>query len=114
MQKGCGTSGDPGCSPSWSTPSRPCTRPTPSGSTDAAEQYTILDGLKLLSDGKFRAEVLGKVSDPYLAWSGGTRDFDNWHRQYRSEAHRPGADPPGLLRIVQEGEVHLGPVPLHH
>ena len=55
---------------------------------DAAEQYTILDGLKLLSDGKFRAEVLGKVGDPYLAewW---TRDFDNWHRQYRSEAIAP-------------------------
>ena len=24
---GCGTSGDPGCSPSWSRPSRPCTKP---------------------------------------------------------------------------------------
>ena len=55
---------------------------------DDGEQYTILDGLKLLSDGKFRAEVLGKVNDPYLMewW---TRDFDNWHRQYRSEAIAP-------------------------
>ena len=44
-----------------------------------AEQYTILDGLKLLSDGKFRAEVLGQVSDTYLLdwW---VRDFDGWHR----------------------------------
>ncbi len=57
-------------------------------SQDAAEQYTILDGLKLLSDGKFRAEVLGRVSDPYLMdwW---VRDFDGWHRQYRSEAIAP-------------------------
>ena len=55
---------------------------------DDGEQYTILDGLKLLSDGKFRAEVLGKVGDTYLLdwW---VRDFDNWHRQYRSEAIAP-------------------------
>ena len=55
---------------------------------DAAEQYTILDGLKLLSDGKFRADVLAQVSDPYIMdwW---VRDFDNWHRQYRSEAIAP-------------------------
>ena len=55
---------------------------------DDGEQYTILDGLKLLSDGRFRAEVLGKVNDTYLLdwW---VRDFDNWHRQYRSEAIAP-------------------------
>ena len=55
---------------------------------DDGEQYTILDGLKLLSDGRFRAEVLAKVSDPYLMdwW---VRDFDGWHRQYRSEAIAP-------------------------
>ena len=57
-------------------------------SMDEDGQYTILDGLKLLSDGKFRAETLAKLSDPYLLewW---TRDFDNWHRQYRSEAIAP-------------------------
>ena len=55
---------------------------------DDGEQYTILDGLKLLSDGKFRAEALAQVNDPYLLdwW---VRDFDNWHRQYRSEAIAP-------------------------
>ncbi len=55
---------------------------------DEGEQYTILDGLKLLSDGKFRAGVLAEVSDTYLLdwW---VRDFDNWHRQYRSEAIAP-------------------------
>ena len=55
---------------------------------DEDQQYTILDGMKLLSDGKFRAEVLGQVSDSYLLdwW---VRDFDGWHRQYRSEAIAP-------------------------
>ncbi len=53
-----------------------------------AEQYTILDGMRLISDGRFRAEVLGLVGDTYLLdwW---VRDFDNWHRQYRSEAIAP-------------------------
>ena len=57
-------------------------------STDAGDQHTILDGLKLLSDGKFRGEVLAKVSDPYIMewWE---RDFGNWHRQYRAEALAP-------------------------
>ena len=56
--------------------------------TDAGEQHTILDGLKLLSDGKFRGEVLAKVSDPYIMewWE---RDFGSWHRQYRAEALAP-------------------------
>ena len=53
-----------------------------------AGQYTILDGMRLITDGKFRAEVLGQVGDPYLLdwW---VRDFDGWHRQYRSEAVAP-------------------------
>ena len=57
-------------------------------STDAGEQHTILDGLKLLADGKFRGDVLAKVSDPYIMewWE---RDFGNWHRQYRAEALAP-------------------------
>ena len=57
-------------------------------STDASEQYTILDGLKLLSDQKFRNRVLAKVGDPYLLewWS---RDFRSWHRQYKAEALAP-------------------------
>ena len=58
-------------------------------STNADEQYTILDGLKLLSDDDFRdKEVLKKVSDPYLLewWA---RDFGGWHRQYKAEALAP-------------------------
>ena len=47
-------------------------------STDASEQYTILDGLKLLSDDKFRSRVLAKVSDPYLLeWRGRHTHFES-------------------------------------
>ncbi len=55
---------------------------------DEDRQYTILDGMRLISDGKFRTEVLGQVKDSYLLdwW---VRDFDGWHRQYRSEAIAP-------------------------
>ena len=56
--------------------------------TDQASQHTILDGLKLLSDNKYRTEVLKRVSDPYLLewWA---RDFGGWHSQYRAEALAP-------------------------
>ena len=51
-------------------------------------QYTILDGLRLLSNAPFRTSVLTKISDPYLLewWA---RDFGSWHRQYRAEALAP-------------------------
>ena len=55
---------------------------------EAERQYTILDGLRLLSNDPFRNSVLAKVSDPYLLewWA---RDFGSWHRQYRAEALAP-------------------------
>ncbi len=55
---------------------------------DAEEQYTILDGLKLLSDGKFRSAVQKKVTDPYILewWA---RDFGKWHHQYKADALAP-------------------------
>ena len=55
---------------------------------EADRQYTILDGLRLLSNDPFRNSVLEKVSDPYILewWA---RDFGNWHRQYRAEALAP-------------------------
>ena len=55
---------------------------------EADRQYSILDGLKLLSNDQFRASVLARVSDPYLLewWA---RDFGGWHRQYRAEALAP-------------------------
>ena len=56
--------------------------------TDQGSQHTILDGLKLLSDRKFRDGVQAKVSDPYLLewWA---RDFGGWHHQYRADAPAP-------------------------
>ena len=83
---GCGTSGVRGCSPSWSTRSRPCTRPT--RSMDEDQQYTILDGLRLISDVKFRGPVLEKVKDPYILewWA---RDFGSWRRETRADALAP-------------------------
>ena len=56
--------------------------------TDRDSQHTVLDGLKLLTDRKFRDGVLVKVSDPYLLewWA---RDFGGWHHQYRADALAP-------------------------
>ena len=56
--------------------------------TDAGEQYTILDGLRILADDGFRAEVLAKVNDPYLMqwWA---RDFFGWRRETRADALAP-------------------------
>ncbi len=55
---------------------------------EAERQYTILDGLRLLSNAPFRTSVLAKISDPYLLewWA---RDFGSWHRQYRADALAP-------------------------
>ena len=55
---------------------------------EAERQYTILDGLRLLSNAPFRTSVLSKISDPYLLewWA---RDFGSWHRQYKAEALAP-------------------------
>ena len=55
---------------------------------DERDQYTILDGLPLLTDEVFRAEVLGKVNDPHLIrwWA---RAFDNWHEDQQTEAVAP-------------------------
>ncbi len=56
--------------------------------TPAEHQHTILDGLPLLSDERFRSDVLKRVSDPYLLewWA---RDFGGWRREYRAEALAP-------------------------
>ena len=55
---------------------------------DADEQYTILDGLRLISEDDFRTEVLAKVSDPYLLkwWA---RDFAGWRREYMADSLAP-------------------------
>ncbi len=58
------------------------------GRREAGEQYTILDGLRILADDDFRAEVLAKVSDPFLLqwWA---RDFAGWRRETRADALAP-------------------------
>ena len=57
-------------------------------SMDEDRQHTILDGLKLLSDVKFRGAVLEKVKDPYILewWA---RDFGSWRRETRADALAP-------------------------
>lgn len=52
------------------------------------EQYTILDGLRLVSNESFRNEVLAGVTDPYiLSWWGSV--FAGWTRQYAAESLAP-------------------------
>ena len=55
---------------------------------EADRQYTILDGLSLIADAKFRKEVLEKVNDSHLLrfWA---RDFLGWNRERRGEAIAP-------------------------
>ena len=54
-------------------------------SVKRGEQYTILDGLRMLSEERFRAMALGKVSDPYLLeWWATT--FSKWTRSYTDES----------------------------
>ena len=76
------------------------------------EQYTLLDGLRLLSDSVFRTRVLKKVSDPYLlSWWG--RDFKGWRGETRADALAPVQTPPLLLCNLQAGQGHPRTVPVH-
>ncbi|MCY3922541.1 MAG: TraM recognition domain-containing protein [Chloroflexi bacterium] len=56
--------------------------------TQADQQYTILDGLRLLSDAKFRDKVLPLLRDSYLLewW---VRDFGGWRKEYQADALAP-------------------------
>ena len=55
---------------------------------EAERQYTILDGLKLLSNEPFRKDVLKRVSDPYLLeWWAST--FTGWSRDYKADSLAP-------------------------
>ncbi|MXY42476.1 MAG: type IV secretion system DNA-binding domain-containing protein [Dehalococcoidia bacterium] len=55
---------------------------------EVEQQYTILDGLKLLSNDPFRNGVLKKVSDPYLLeWWANT--FTGWSRDYKADSLAP-------------------------
>ena len=55
---------------------------------DPEEQYTILDGLRVLSNPVFRTTVLDKVDDPYiLEWWANT--FYGWSRDYKADSLAP-------------------------
>ena len=61
-------------------------QPHPATSDD--EQFTLLDGLSLLSDDNYRTGVLTRVSDPFLLdWWGGV--FASWRRDYQGDALAP-------------------------
>ena len=52
------------------------------------EQYTILDGLRMLSDSVFRSHVLQKINDPYvMTWWANT--FTGWSRDYKADSLAP-------------------------
>ncbi len=55
---------------------------------EADKQYTILDGSMLVTDRKFRSEVMALVDDPFLLrwWA---KDFLNLQRERRAEAVAP-------------------------
>ncbi len=52
------------------------------------KQYTILDGLRILSDDDFRDEALGQVDDHHLLrwWA---REFGAWRKDYQGMALAP-------------------------
>ena len=56
--------------------------------TDEHEQCTIIDGLRMLSDPKYRKRVLRRVSDSYLLgwWA---RDFRRWTHTLKADAIVP-------------------------
>ena len=55
---------------------------------DADKQFTILDGLKLLTNAPLRNEILGRVTDPYiLEWW--VNAFSGWSRDYRADSLAP-------------------------
>ena len=55
---------------------------------EAGDQYTILDGLRLLSNAPFRNHILRKISDPYiLDWWANT--FKGWSNEYQADSLAP-------------------------
>ena len=80
---------------------------------EAEQQYTILDGLKLLSDEPFRKDVLKNVSRPLPARMVG-QGLRQVEPPVPRRGPRPRPDPPLLLRLLQAGKGHPRPAPLHH
>ena len=80
---------------------------------EAGEQYTILDGLKLLSDDNFRKDVAEAGLRPLPAGVVGP-GLRAVAPPVPGRGVGPGADPAVLLRLVEAGAGHPGPAPLHH
>ena len=80
---------------------------------EADRQYTILDGLSLIADPKFRKEVLEKVNDPHLLrfWA---RDFLGWNRERRGEAIAPVQTRLAYYASSKKARSILGQSPFHH
>ena len=78
---------------------------------EAEQQYTILDGLKLLSDEPFRKDVLKKVSDPYLHHRGLRPGHERVPERERVDRAQ------GLHRDLRQGDrrdAGRRPAALHH
>ncbi|MDE2883692.1 MAG: type IV secretion system DNA-binding domain-containing protein [Chloroflexota bacterium] len=75
--------------------------------TDPERQYTILDGLPLVSDARFREGVLRRVSDPYLSewWK---REFMGWRHEYRADAIAPVQTRLGYYASSRKARAILG------
>ena len=80
---------------------------------DADEQYTILDGLRIISNDEFRSDVLEKVNDPYLVewWA---RVFRRWRRDYQADSLAPVQTRLSYYATSRRARGILGPAPLHH
>ena len=75
------------------------------------DQYTILDGLRLLADENFRNQVQAEMSDPYiLQWWG--RRLRRLEHQLPCGCPRARADPPLVLCVFQACTGHTRPAAL--
>ena len=75
--------------------------------TARSDQYTLLDGLRMLSDEPFRKRVLKRVRDRSLKdwWE---NDFDNWPDRQREEAIAPVANRLGAYASSTKARAVLG------
>ena len=82
-------------------------------STGDDEQLTILDGLTLISDDKFKDGVLAKVTDPFLLqwWA---RDFGKWRRETRADALAPVQTRLSYYASSKRAQGHPGTAAFHH
>ncbi|MYB84603.1 MAG: type IV secretion system DNA-binding domain-containing protein [Chloroflexi bacterium] len=75
--------------------------------TAPEEQFTIIDGLTLIADERFREGVLKRVSSSYLRtwWQ---RDFKEWRTEYRADALAPVQTRLGYYASSERARAILG------